>query len=173
MNKTRNSKLRCAQERKDFWMVCIESSPGTWTAVYSVAVLPKTRIQEIKEQALVIFKRPQGGKPAPSQSPQAQVKFSAPSISQVYPGCPYCGRKHYAECGGCKHYFCWDGESKDFMCPWCGTCSTISYTLESISGTQSNERRRSSQQLGSPQNAKALPPGTRATKKRLPDGPKS
>lgn len=50
-----------------------------------------------------------------------------------YPGCPYCGAKHFIVCGKCRRLNC-NNESKTFTCEWCGMKGEIvSYTGGGIS----------------------------------------
>lgn len=37
-----------------------------------------------------------------------------------YPGCPYCGKSRFVQCGRCRKITCYDGE-ESLTCPWCGT----------------------------------------------------
>lgn len=41
-----------------------------------------------------------------------------------YPGCPHCGQISFVHCC-CGKISCWNGESKNHTCPWCGEASEV------------------------------------------------
>ena len=42
------------------------------------------------------------------------------SLREDYPGCPYCGRRAFVQCGACSQLFDWDGISQKVECVGCG-----------------------------------------------------
>ena len=52
-------------------------------------------------------------------------------FDEAYPGCPYCKAAGIFQCRSDK-LSCWDGGQK-VKCPWCGTSSSISGTIERLS----------------------------------------
>lgn len=43
-----------------------------------------------------------------------------------YPGCPYCGTKHFVVCGNCKRLNCNIVTGNTFTCDWCGFTGSLS-----------------------------------------------
>lgn len=43
-------------------------------------------------------------------------------FSYDYPGCPYCERTGWVQCGNCGNIVCYDStkDENGFDCPWCG-----------------------------------------------------
>ncbi len=43
-------------------------------------------------------------------------------IDENYPGCPYCHRTSYCQCGTCQKNICCDrNKDTSIVCPWCET----------------------------------------------------
>ena len=42
------------------------------------------------------------------------------NCTEDYPGCPYCKKTGFYECGSCHKIVCYSGESQ-VVCPWCGS----------------------------------------------------
>jgi len=187
---TMNIKIRCRRSRKEFWMICEETSQGRWIAKQGLAIqqkIPEYRIWETGRSVKPFFKeQPSPGQAQnPSRQSQQQGQLSrteikAPEIDPSY-SCPYCQDRSYAQCGTCKNYFCWKDEEKTFICPWCGKHETMGEgTLQSVIGHQENSPHQISGpdqpnlQLREPHSQQhrpqALPPGT--TNKRLLGSPR-
>lgn len=41
-------------------------------------------------------------------------------VTEEYPGCPYCGKSGFVQCGRCNKITCHNGE-ESLNCQWCGT----------------------------------------------------
>lgn len=48
---------------------------------------------------------------------------------EEYPGCPYCGNRHFFYC---CHMNCYDGYARTGTCQWCHRTSELGGELESI-----------------------------------------
>ena len=48
-------------------------------------------------------------------------------FSDDYPGCPYCERYGWVQCGNCGNLFCYDSRQDDISsdCPWCGDRGSV------------------------------------------------
>ena len=42
-----------------------------------------------------------------------------------YPGCPFCGSRHFIICCSCHHLNCQIGKRELFTCAWCGNIGKI------------------------------------------------
>lgn len=47
-------------------------------------------------------------------------------MSEKFPGCPYCGRKNWVQCGACGKFVCAADDIKYFKCPACGNEGEVS-----------------------------------------------
>jgi len=46
-------------------------------------------------------------------------------LGEEYPGCPYCRRRGFIQCGACKKLFDWDGETQKVTCVNCNKELTL------------------------------------------------
>ena len=54
------------------------------------------------------------------------------SLASEYPGCPYCGNRSFFSCGKCGKLTCWDSNTVEVTCSYCGVIDKISGTISSI-----------------------------------------
>lgn len=101
---------RCGKNKQYFGIRLEEKSRGMWFAnrVYSVSETVAKREGHNKSKIAGSF---------------------ATDLS--YPGCPHCRAKGILKCG-CGKVACWDGESRTFVCPWCGGKGEVRGQIESL-----------------------------------------
>jgi hypothetical protein len=49
-----------------------------------------------------------------------------------FPGCPYCDNQSFVRCG-CEGLGCWNGESRYYTCPYCGSAGEVGGAVDSLS----------------------------------------
>ena len=53
------------------------------------------------------------------------------SFAPGYPGCPGCGGRSLFRCA-CGKVACWDGESRQVRCPWCGQSGLLEGVVDRL-----------------------------------------
>ena len=56
-------------------------------------------------------------------------------FANTYPGCPSCKAGGIFLCA-CGKVACWDGESRNAVCPWCSQSVVLQGAIESLRGGQ-------------------------------------
>lgn len=54
-------------------------------------------------------------------------------FDDAFPGCPHCSARSFFRCE-CGKLACWNGESPNFTCPWCGQSGELSGEVTSLDG---------------------------------------
>jgi hypothetical protein len=53
-------------------------------------------------------------------------------VGPSFPGCPHCSAASFFRCNGCGKLACWDGESRQITCPWCGHSGALGGEITSL-----------------------------------------
>ena len=101
---------RCSRDKHSFGLRLERVEPTTWAATWAFAIKESTAKKEGYDRVVL-----EGG-------------FVT---SQEYPGCPHCRAPGFFRCS-CGAVGCWDGESRQVVCPGCGERIELGGDLTSL-----------------------------------------
>lgn len=105
---------KCSQSGKAYGMTFVKFGSGSeayWEHHWTFALDEKSAGREGYGSAITI---------------KGDIRWN-----KKWPGCPYCGKGGYFQCGGCGKINCHGGEDVS-VCQWCKTTCNIGGTIESL-----------------------------------------
>ena len=101
---------RCRLEKRSFGVRMETADPGHWQGTWAFAMKEETARREGYDRAEVT---------------------GSFGFAPGYPGCPFCKAPGIVRCR-CDMVSCWDGETREVHCPWCGRTSRIEGTIDAL-----------------------------------------
>jgi primosomal protein N' len=102
---------RCSQNHQLYGMRMEEKLSGQWMADWAFIIKEITAKKEGYDRTVI---------------------HGSFSKYQTFPGCPHCHALNFFQCGSCKKVTCWNGESRNVVCAWCGNEGKLEGAIESL-----------------------------------------